>query len=199
MDKRQQRQIAYAARNAQTDKSLVSAGICRKFVEQLWYCAAQTVLWYVHCRSEVRTLPALRLELIGDKRIVVPYCTVDADGKKQLGLWRLDAIGELRPGMWNILEPPRERWLEAGKQVAIEELDVVMVPGVAFDKQGGRLGNGAGYYDRLLGKVRADTVLAAVCYESQLLPEVVMETHDVYMDFVITEQAIYPGRRRGIQ
>lgn len=199
MDKPRQRQIAYAARNAQPYKEALSAEICRRFIAQPWYQAAQTVLWYVHCRSEVITLPALSRALTSGKRIVVPYCTRDAGGEKQLGLWLLNAVDELRPGMWNILEPPRERRQEAGRQVAAEELDAVMVPGVAFDKQGGRLGNGAGYYDRLLGKVRTDAVLAAVCYESQLLPRIAMEAHDVYMDFVITENGIYDGRGREVR
>jgi 5-formyltetrahydrofolate cyclo-ligase len=196
VDKQQQRQIAYAARNAQTDKDEISTDICRKYVEQVWYRAAETVLWYVDCRSEVRTLRALSQELNLGKRIAVPYCTVDAIGEKQLGLWLLNAVEELQPGMWNILEPPRERRMETGRQIGIEELDAVMVPGVAFDKLGGRLGNGAGYYDRLLGKVRVDTVLAAVCYESQLLPRITMDAHDVYMDVVITEKTIYSGRRQ---
>ncbi|MDD1621063.1 MAG: 5-formyltetrahydrofolate cyclo-ligase [Methylococcaceae bacterium] len=196
MDKQQLRQIAYAARNDQADKDALSAGICDRFISQSWYQSAQTVLWYVHCRSEVRTLSALCRELANGKHIVVPYCTVDCNGERQLGLWRLNAVDELRPGMWNILEPPRERWAETGRRIAVEELDAVMVPGVAFDKHGGRLGNGAGYYDRLLGKVSADTVLAAVCYESQLLPRVPMEAHDVYLNFVITEKTIYAGQRQ---
>lgn len=196
MDKAGQRQIAYAARNAQPDKDAVSADICQRVVEQSGYQSAQTVLWYVHCRSEVRTLPALSEALAGDKRIIVPYCTVDAAGEKVLGLWHLTAIDELQPGMWQILEPPRERWLEQRKQVGVEELDAVIVPGVAFDEQGGRLGNGAGYYDRLLQKVRPDTVLAAVCYQAQMLPQITMDAHDVTMDFVVTERAIYPGRGR---
>ncbi|BBL58080.1 5-formyltetrahydrofolate cyclo-ligase [Methylomonas koyamae] len=196
MTKAEQRQIAYAARNAQADKDAVSAEICRRVLEQSWYQAARTVMWYLHCRSEVRTLATVIAELAGGKRIVVPYCTVDAEGQKQLGLWHLQAIDELQPGMWNILEPPRQRWLDPAKQVGAEELDVVIVPGVAFDRQGGRLGNGAGYYDRLLQKVRPDAVLAAVCYEAQLLPHVAMERHDIYMDRVITERAIYPGKGR---
>ena len=195
MGKPQQRQLAYAARNAQADKDAVSAEICRRFVCQPWYRQAQTVLWYVHCRSEVRTLPALRQQLAGDKRIAVPYCTVDGNGDRCLGLWHLEALNELQPGMWNILEPPRERWQEPDKRIKPQELDLVMVPGVAFDKQGSRLGNGAGYYDRLLRRVRADAVLAGVCYQSQVLPEIVMESHDVAMDAVVTEQAIYSGRR----
>ncbi len=196
MDKHQLRQLAYAVRNAQAEKDALSAEICERFISQPWYQSAKTVLWYVHCRSEVRTLPALSRELKGSKRIVVPYCTTGAEGEKQLGLWQLKAVEELQSGMWNILEPPRDRWSETCRQVAIDELDVVMVPGVAFDRVGGRLGNGAGYYDRLLGRVRVDAILAAVCYESQLFPGLPMESHDVPMDFVITEKTIYTGRRQ---
>ncbi|MCK9606824.1 MAG: 5-formyltetrahydrofolate cyclo-ligase [Methylomonas sp.] len=196
MDKQQQRQLAYAARNAQPDKQSVSNIICRRVVSEPWYQQADTILWYLHCRSEVRTLPVVTAQLFGAKRIVVPYCTVDEWGNKCLGLWHLNAIEELRPGMWNILEPPRERWLETDKRISPTELDAVIVPGVAFDSLGGRLGNGAGYYDRLLSQVRADTVLAGVCYQSQLLAHVDMQSHDVYMDLVVTERTVYPGKRR---
>ncbi len=195
MNKQQQRETAYAARHAQIDKGLNSAKICSHLIQQAWYQAAQTVLWYVHCRSEVRTLPVIQQQLQTGKKLVVPYCTVNQYGEKCLGLWRLEAIEELCPGMWNIPEPPNQRRQEPEKQVLIEELDVIIVPGVAFDTQGGRLGNGAGYYDRLMEKVRPDAVLAGVCYQSQIMPEIIMQIHDVYMDYVVTEQAIYTGKR----
>ena len=196
MDKVQQRKQAYAARQAQTDKDELSRRICSRFVAQPWYAAAKTVLWYVHCRSEVRTVQCLSQALAeGRQRIVVPYCTQDEEGRRQLGLWWLNSLDELQPGMWNILEPPRQRWQEAERMIAPAELDLVMVPGVAFDRQGGRLGNGAGYYDRLLGKLRADAVSVGVCYQSQLLPEVIMQAHDQRMDFVLTEQALFDCRQ----
>jgi 5-formyltetrahydrofolate cyclo-ligase len=143
----------------------------------------------------MRTLPALQQQLAGNKRIVVPFCTVDDFDNRCLGLWLLEDVAELKPGMWNIQEPPRERWQEAGKILKPDELDAVIVPGVAFDQYGGRLGNGAGYYDRLLQCVRPDTVLAGVCYQSQIVSSVPMQSHDVFMNFVITEQTIYPGSR----
>jgi 5-formyltetrahydrofolate cyclo-ligase len=98
--------------------------------------------------------------------------------------------------MWGILEPPRQRWGEMGKKVAPEQLDCIMVPGVAFDRNGGRLGNGAGYYDHLLKSVRVDAVLIGVCFESQLVEQVALERHDVPMDVVITEKALYAGKGR---
>ncbi|MDO9423403.1 MAG: 5-formyltetrahydrofolate cyclo-ligase [Methylobacter sp.] len=194
--KKRQRSKAKAARNQQIDKEAVSRIICDRFIAHPVYRQAETVMWYSHCRSEARTQAALLRELATDKRIVIPYCTKDQQGHNKLGLWRLEDVAELVPGMWGILEPPKQRWGEAGKAIAVEQLDCVLVPGVAFDRHGGRLGNGGGYYDRLLKCVRADTVLIGGCFESQLVEQVVMEAHDVAMDIVITEKALYAGKGR---
>ena len=194
--KNQQRRLAYAARNAQAHKDEFSRIICERFMAQPTYQQAETVMWYLHCRSEVRTTQALMRELTTTKRIVIPYCTQDEQGQNKLGLWRLEDMDELVPSLWGILEPPQSRWGEAGKEVAPECLDCVMLPGVGFDRRGGRLGNGAGYYDRLLTSLRSDAVVAAVCYESQLFEHIVIAPHDVFMDFVVTEKTIYTGRGR---
>lgn len=194
--KKQQRRLAYEARNAQACKDELSRSICERLIAQAAYQQAETVMWYLHCRSEVRTVSAVECELASSRRIVIPYCTQDSQGRKKLGLWRLEHMNELVPGMWGIWEPPRSRWSEQNKAVSPEQLDCVVVPGVGFDRQGGRLGNGAGYYDRLLQSVRPDAVLTGVCYESQLFGHVAMAAHDVAMDFVITENTIYSGSGR---
>ncbi len=192
-----QRQLGYKARDNQRNRQQLSQAICQTFVEQSAYQQAQWVMWYVHCRSEVRTLPALAQALsTQQKNFVVPYCTKDKQGERQLGLWWLESVDELMPGTWGILEPPKSRWHEKAKQVDPEQLDLIMVPGVAFDHLGGRLGNGAGYYDRLLSIVKPETVLTGVCFESQMLPEIEMQDHDVFMDYVITENRIYQGKGR---
>lgn len=191
-----QRRKAYDMRNEQIDKESLSRIICNQFIAQPIYRQAKTVMWYIHCRSEVRTQSALLGELATGKHVVIPYCTKDEQGQNKLGLWRLEDFAELVPGMWGILEPPKQRWGELGKEVAPERLDCVMVPGVAFDRNGGRLGNGAGYYDRLLKSVRADAVLIGVCFESQLVEQVVTEVHDVSMDIVMTEKTLYAGKGR---
>jgi 5-formyltetrahydrofolate cyclo-ligase len=195
--KKKQRRLAYDARNAQKNKDQLSHIICDKFISQLAYQQADTILWYLHCRSEVRTIKAVSEELNGGKRIVIPYCAKDQNGQPKLGLWRLEAFSELSPGTWGILEPAKARWGEKGKEISAKDLDLVMVPGVAFDRKGGRLGNGAGYYDRLLQEVRSDTKLTAVCYESQLFDQVLMEEHDVYMNAVLTEKNCYCFKENG--
>lgn len=190
------RHQAYSARNAQIEKDRISLEICQKVVNSDAYQLAEIIMCYVHCRSEVRTVPAITQALAAGKQVVIPYCTRDKQGNKVLGLWLLQDMSELIPGTWGILEPPRDRWQDKDRIVDHEALDLIMVPGVGFDRQGGRIGNGAGYYDRLLNKVRADTVLSAICYQCQVFTEIPMDTHDVYMDYVFTELDCYAGKGR---
>lgn len=190
------RREAYDARNAQENKDELSRIIVEKFINQPEYAAAGTIMWYLDVRSEVRTRHMIGDAVNSDKRIVVPYCTVDEKGENKLGLWHLESMDELVVGKWKILEPPKDRWGEQGKEVDPKELDLIMVPGVGFDRRGGRMGNGQGYYDRLLENARPDTPLIALCFESQMFPEILVGPHDIFMDKVITEKAIYEGKGR---
>ncbi len=191
LSKKQQRLQAYEARNNQINKASLSAIICQKLTQHSRYQAASTVMIYLHCRSEVRTQAFVKTLLKTDKRVVIPYCTQDELGHHKLGLWHLENFNELVTGTWGILEPPKTQWDEESKQLYPEQLDLVIVPGVAFSPQGARLGNGAGYYDRLLNQVRADCTLIGIAYESQLFKEIQMDSNDVYMDFVLTEKQLY--------
>ena len=191
IDKNTVRVEAYEKRNKQNDKDALSQQICQKVIEQPSYQGAKTVMWYVDCRSEVRTQTIIKQELGQNRRIVIPFCNQDSVGKNQLGLWLLDDLSELVRGCWGILEPPESRWYESGKQVAIEALDLIIVPGVGFDRRGGRLGNGQGYYDNFLQQVSVATQIQGICYESQLFDDIPMGGTDVPMDFVFTQSAIY--------
>jgi 5-formyltetrahydrofolate cyclo-ligase len=190
------RRTAYDARAAQPEKERVSELAVAAVVGLPEYASASAVMWYLDCRSELRTRQVLPVAVASGKRIVVPYCTVDERGANRLGLWRLESMDELIVGKWKILEPPRERWGEAGKEVPPDELDLVIVPGVAFSRRGGRMGNGQGYYDRLLANVRSDCILVGLCYECQLFDDLVLSQHDVFMDKVVTERAVYLGEGR---
>ncbi|MDC9729056.1 MAG: 5-formyltetrahydrofolate cyclo-ligase [Methyloprofundus sp.] len=195
--KAEQRRIAYDRRNAQNNRKHLSEQILALVYASASYQTAKTVLWYLHCRSEVETLEAVKIALAKkDKKIVIPYCTKDAQGENKLGLWHLESFDELQKGTWDILEPPIDRWGELAKEVNPTELDLVITPGVAFDKQGGRLGNGAGYYDRLLNQMNSQATIMAIAFESQLQAQITMQKYDVYMDAVVTEKMIYSGKGR---
>jgi 5-formyltetrahydrofolate cyclo-ligase len=185
------RQQAHENRRSQPDKDAVSRIIVDRFMKLADYAAAKTVMFYVDVRDEVRTRHALPEALTADKRIVIPYCV---DG--ELELFHLESMEELDTGMYKILEPKKELRDVAAKRLQPEELDLIMVPGVAFDRQGGRTGHGKGYYDKLLEHARADTPLVALAFECQMFPEIPCEHHDIYMDKVVTEAAVYEGRGR---
>ena len=76
------------------------------------------------------------------------------------------------------------------------ELDLVMVPGTAFDLHGGRLGQGKGYYDRLLSNARPDAPLVALAFDCQIFEEIPVAAHDVFMDLVLTESRTLTGKGR---
>ena len=190
------RREAFDARNAQKNKEVVSEAAVANLMRLPEYQTAKTALWYLDCRSELRTRYAIPGVLANGKTIVVPYCTVDELGANKLGLWRLERMDELVVGNWKILEPPRDRWEEPGKVFHAEQLDVVIVPGVGFSRAGGRMGNGQGYYDRLLNRVRPDCPLVALCFECQLFDNLIVGPHDVFMDKVVTERATYEGQGR---
>lgn len=187
------REQAHANRNAQPDKDPLSEQICAAFMALPDYAAARTVLFYVDARSEVRTRHSLPDALTRGKKIVVPWC----NDQGELELFHLTSMEELSLGMYKILEPKPELRLLPEKIVKVEELDLVMVPGVAFDRRGARMGHGKGYYDKLLEHARRDTPLVALAFECQLFDEIPTAAHDVYMDKVITEKATYAGRGRG--
>ncbi len=189
--KQQIREQAHAARNAQENKDELSRVICDRFMALPEYQAAKAVMFYVDVRSEVRTRQHFPAALASGKKIIIPYCV---DG--ELELFHLESMDELATGMYKILEPKVELRDVAAKKIPVAELDLIMVPGVAFDANGGRSGHGKGYYDKLLEHARLDTPLVALAFECQMFDEVPTAEHDVFMDKVITEKRVCTGRGR---
>ena len=183
------RRLAYDVRKAQKNKDEISRLVCSKLVHLPEYQGAKTVMWYLDCRTELRTRHTIRTLLVSGQKIAIPYCV-----GRELRLWHLHSLNELVPGSYGILEPPETLWNDPTRAVKIKQVDVVIVPGVGFDRQGHRLGNGQGYYDRLLERARADTLLMAPCYQSQIFDNIPVGPSDVHMHRIITEKHIYVSR-----
>ena len=84
------------------------------------------------------------------------------------------------PGAFGILEPRDD-----APEVPLREIDAILCPGLAFDRNGGRLGRGRGFYDRLLARARPDTFKLGICFPEQLVADTFSEAHDVQMDEVL--------------
>jgi len=137
---------------------------------------AKTLLFYYPIKGEPNLLN-LAQKLIAEGRVVA---FPKVEGKELLPL-RVNSLKELYPGKFSIPEPP----LEPSR--LLKELDLVLVPGIAFDRYGFRVGYGGGYYDRFLEKFEVKTKIG-VCFSFQLLPELPREPFDQPVDLVVTEK-----------
>ena len=189
------RKQAHENRRNQKNKDELSETIVEKFMALPEFEQAQTVMFYVDVRAEVRTRHAFEQALASGKKIIVPWCNDEGE----LELFHMESVDELAEGMYRILEPKAELRSLSEKAPRPDELDLIMVPGVAFDQRGGRTGHGKGYYDKLLEHARPDCPLVALAFDCQMFAEIPMQSHDIFMDKVITESAIHNGIGRSEQ
>lgn len=146
---------------------------------------AQHVLVYVGYRSEVSTRFLIQELLHVGKSIYVPWCEND-----ELRLFRMESLEELQPGAFNIPEPPVDLRTRKDRQGKATSLDAIFLPGLAFDFNGNRLGQGKGYYDRLLAEVSENCTLIGLAFAVQVVEEVPTEPHDVPLDVIVTDEKV---------
>jgi 5-formyltetrahydrofolate cyclo-ligase len=160
-----------------------SASIHRNLFSLPEFAAAQSVAFFVSFKSEVLTESMIRGALALSKVVAVP--TTDLTNRRLLFSRIIDYTGDLAPGTWGILEPQPDRV----RPVALEEIDLVITPGAAFDQQGQRIGYGGGFYDGLLKSFHKPSV--ALAYAVQMVEEVpTVSGHDEPVDIIITEEEI---------
>ena len=149
------------------------------------FIAARTIALFVSCKSEVLTEAIIREALSRGKVTALPITDL---ARKQLILSRItDCDTDLAPGVWGIPEPKPDRI----KPVTPDELDLVITPGAAFDRQGRRLGYGGGFYDGLLRSMTARKPAIALAFALQIVDEVPFDpSHDQPVDMIITEDEI---------
>jgi len=139
-------------------------------------------LVYLDFRGEVGTEQVIEWALAQGIIVCAPLVV---KAERRLIPVRIRSLDELVVGAYGIREPV----LREENVIAPEQIDVVLLPGVAFNRTGGRLGYGGGYYDRFLPQLRADCVKVALAYELQVVDELPVEEHDVWYDVLITERA----------
>lgn len=155
----------------------MSAAIQRKVLEEDWWAAAFGVGLYRALPVEPATDWLLADALGRGARVAVPMAR-----RKGYRWGTVEADTRWVKGPYGVLEPER------GGRAAAGDLRVVAVPGLAFDRRGGRLGHGGGHYDRLLSQTRG--LLVGLCVEDCLVEDIPMERHDVPVDVVVTEKRI---------
>ncbi|MBI3810959.1 MAG: 5-formyltetrahydrofolate cyclo-ligase [Nitrospirae bacterium] len=185
-EKRRLRREVLDRRNRLTTAQRVirSADILQKLFELEAARSATWIHFYVSFGSEVETTGMIAHALSRGKRVSVPKME---PATKQLVLSELkDPVRELLPGPKGIPEPKPD----AFRPVEIDTMNLFVVPGVAFDGRGNRLGQGAGYYDRMLAGVAGRIPIVGLAFELQLVKEIPVGDHDVKVDWVVMEKRI---------
>ncbi|MBU0568256.1 5-formyltetrahydrofolate cyclo-ligase [bacterium] len=142
---------------------------------------AKTILFYLSTPNEVGTLEMIKEAFKEGKEIAVPVVR-----GRNLVISKLLDLAKVKRGAFGILEPEEERPLSP------REIELAIIPGVAFDETCARLGQGKGYYDRFLAEIKGKLPLIGLCFEAQVsAKKLPREDHDLLLDKVITEKRIF--------
>jgi 5-formyltetrahydrofolate cyclo-ligase len=155
------------------------------FLGSQGYCDAGCIGFYAAFDNEVDTRTAFERARSDGKITAFPKVT----GPGEMVYLEERLYEKMQPNQWGILEPADGR-----QQVAISDLDLVVVPGVGFDRSGLRLGFGGGFYDRLLERVKPETVTVGFGYSFQVLDKIPKAGHDRKVKRVVTEQGFLKMR-----
>ena len=137
---------------------------------------------YISIKNEVNLCPYYKTLLAEKNLLYFPKFNTQT---QYYDLYHVTDLNELKEGKYGILEPNHKakRLEDPGKKI-----DFWMIPGIAFDKNGNRLGWGKGYYDTLLKNVKG--IKCGICYDIQVINEIPVEKHDITMDIIISESGI---------
>lgn len=153
--------------------------IFNKTIELKEFINAKSIFIFVSFGSEVDTHEIIKHALTLGKKISIPLVNKES---KTMEAREISSLEDMKEGYYGILEPS-----ENALVMNPGEIDLIIMPGVAFDLKGGRIGYGAGFYDKFLVKVPSATPKIALAYDMQRVEEVPMDTYDVKIDGVITE------------
>lgn len=146
---------------------------------------AKTIFIFISFKSEVNTIPIIEGLLEAGHSVCVPRL----EGKTMKAI-RISSLDNLKDTKY-AKEP------KVGEVVEADEIDTIIVPGVAFDRKGNRIGYGGGYYDKFMKNIRINCNKIAVSYELQVIDDIITDSWDIVIDSLITEKRIYRFKGNG--
>jgi 5-formyltetrahydrofolate cyclo-ligase len=176
------RQVMLKKRKQLSAEDCRNAGlhIQRALLESEEYVRAKHLVLYASIHNEVDLYVVMHDAMASGRKVLLPSIY-----DKGLIFREVTEASALRKGAFGIMEPSA-----SNRTYPPEQADLIVVPGVAFDLQGHRIGYGKGYYDKALHSLEGQGKLVAVCYDFQLVEEIAGEPHDVKVDMIITEKRV---------
>ncbi len=177
-----QRIIAAREKLPAPERLRLSRAVIGSVCELPAYRQAQTVLGYLNFGAELAAELWVRQALTDGKRVLLPRVN---RASKHLDLYKvLDLQRDVAPGLWGIREPVVER---CTKEDALGTVDLILLPGVAFTREGARLGYGGGFYDKLLAHMPHRPALVAGAFALQVVRDIPQESTDRKVEWLVTE------------
>lgn len=180
MDKKEIRRKVISKRDLLKNKIELDEVIEKKLKDNKIYKNSKNIFIYLGFGSEINTIKYVEDFLQEGKKIIVPY--TDMKNKVMYGI-EINTLDGLKKNKFGILEPT-----DGSEIFNKEDIDLIIMPGVAFDRSGNRVGYGGGYYDKFLSEINSDIPTIALAYDIQILEEVPSEKHDIKVYMVITEK-----------
>lgn len=179
-NKSQLRKVYRSKREALSKEQVVqwSEIICRRLTDTELFQKAEVIYFYYPLGNEVSLLPAAQAALDAGKCIGFPRTEGDV-----IRFYKTESLMDFQEGCFHVMEP-------TGKMVLREENPLILTPGLVFDHQKNRMGYGKGYYDRYIANV-PEAVKIGIAYEMQLSETVPIDSYDIPMDYLITEERIW--------
>lgn len=189
--KKEFRKKVISDRNNQSYESLCknSSIITQKILALDCIKAAKNIMLYLDFNNEVKT-DELIVKLLSLGKTVSSPITIKEE-KKLIPSQIIDLKDGVKIGAYGIREPKPE----CSPEVEIKDIDVVIVPAVAYDKDCYRLGYGGGFYDRFIERLREDAITVGIAFDLQIFDSVPKEDHDAQLDYIITESQILTPNR----
>ena len=181
---RQQR-LALSAQDVRKNSQRIAARLC---VQAMFHQARQ-ILLYSPDENEVDTEGLWQEARRQGKYVYYPRVTAD---KQEVEFVRRHDNEPLIPGVFDILVPPGENLL-----TSVAQTDLVLIPGVGFDRAGHRLGRGRGYYDRALRDILAGALRVGLAHDYQIVAHIPIDEHDERVDYIVTEKRLVECARAG--
>ena len=148
------------------------------------FLESNITLLYMNTENEVATRNIIKRTIEYNKIVVLPVFDME---KHRMDFMKIENLeNRLKRGPRGVPEPITAK----SKKVPIDSIDIAIVPGIAFDEKGARIGTGMGFYDRLIPNLPITTRKVALSFEDQLIQQVPMEHHDKHVDIIITDKRI---------
>lgn len=162
-------------------RSRKSRAITNKIIASEQFERSGTVMVYVSLPTEVDTTEIIKEAWERGKRVAVPF--IEEKDRKMLKVSELSSFEDLTSGLMGTKQPSDELI----KPIPDKEIDLVLVPAIAFDRQNNRLGRGGGHYDRFLASTELDAFTAGLAFRCQIVDDLPKDPHDIAVDLVISE------------